>query len=200
MGAYAPAPVVTEDMMNAIMDRIARPTVIGMNNEGRPYKGLLYIGLMITRSGPKVVEYNCRFGDPETQAVLPLFKGDLVEALLACTEERLDQISVEPVDKSAVCVVLTAGGYPGDYEKGKVITGLDQFGNSEEIIVFHAGTKLVSGQVVTNGGRVLGVTAIGDTLQAAAEQCYQAVEKINFQGMHFRRDIGYRALGREKNK
>jgi len=194
MGAYAPAPVVTEEVARTVMEGILRPAVEGMAKEGTEYRGVLYAGLMITREGPKVLEFNCRFGDPESQAVLPLFEGDLVEVLEATIEGRLEEAEVRNSQGAAVCVVLASGGYPGKYEKGKVIEGLDELENMEDVLVFHAGTAKRDGKLVTNGGRVLGVTALGPDIPRAIERAYEAVAKVHFEGMHYRRDIGRKAL------
>ncbi|HDI00114.1 MAG TPA: phosphoribosylamine--glycine ligase, partial [Firmicutes bacterium] len=194
MGAYAPAPVVTEEVARTVMEGILRPAVEGMAKEGTEYRGVLYAGLMITREGPKVLEFNCRFGDPESQAVLPLFEGDLVEVLEATIEGRLEEAEVRNSQGAAVCVVLASGGYPGKYEKGKVIEGLDELQDMEDVLVFHAGTAKRDGKLVTNGGRVLGVTALGPDIPRAIERAYEAVAKVHFEGMHYRRDIGRKAL------
>ena len=196
MGAYAPAPVVTPVLLEQVTEAILRPTVEAMKAEGKPYKGVLYAGLMITEQGPKVVEFNCRFGDPESQVVLPLLQSDLVEAMQAVSEGRLGEISVQNAADAAVCVVLASGGYPGSYEKGKVISGLAQLKPMEDVIAFHAGTAEQQGKIITNGGRVLGITALGRNVKAAIERAYEAVGQIHFEGMHYRRDIGYRALAR----
>lgn len=194
MGAYAPAPVVTEEVARTVMEGILRPAVEGMAKEGTEYRGVLYAGLMITREGPKVLEFNCRFGDPESQAVLPLFEGDLVEVLEATIEGRLEEAEVRNSQGAAVCVVLASGGYPGKYEKGKVIEGLDELQDMEDVLVFHAGTAKRDGKLVTDGGRVLGVTALGPDIPRAIERAYEAVAKVHFEGMHYRRDIGRKAL------
>ncbi|MGD8500629.1 MAG: phosphoribosylamine--glycine ligase, partial [Phycisphaerales bacterium] len=182
MGAYSPAPVVTEDLMNQITREILVPTVDGMNRNGTPYKGVLYAGLMITAGGPRVLEFNVRFGDPETQPVLMRLKSDLLEVLLAVCNGTLDQITLEWDRRPAVCVVMASGGYPGDYQKGKKIGGLKETQQLEDLIVFHAGTKEQDGDIVTNGGRVLGVTALGETIADAKTRAYQAVDRIQFDG------------------
>ncbi len=196
MGAYAPAPVVDEEMAERVRREVLEPAVRGMALEGRPYRGCLYAGLMITDSGPKVIEFNCRFGDPETQAVLPVIDQDIVPLLYGAARGKLGE---GPKDllaaRWATCVVMASGGYPGPYEKGKEIRGLDRdFG--ENVIVFHAGTKRVDGKVVTAGGRVLGVTGLGDTIGEAIERAYWAVGKIVFDGAYYRRDIGQKAVRR----
>lgn len=194
MGAYSPVPAVTDEIFDIAVGRILRPTVDAMAREGRPYKGVLYAGLMLTAEGPKALEYNCRFGDPETQVVLPLLESDLVEAMEACIDSTLDQTPPQWSAKTAVCVVMASGGYPGDYEKGKVIEGLENAAQLDEVFVFHAGTAAQEGHTVTSGGRVLGVTALGDGYGDTLDRVYQAVEQIHFAGAHFRRDIGSRAL------
>jgi len=194
MGAYSPAPVVTEGMMNHITREILVPVVDGMNRNGTPYKGILYAGLMITGGGPRVLEFNVRFGDPETQPILARLKSDLLEVLLAVCDGTLDQITLEWDRRPAVCVVMASGGYPGDYEKGKKIIGLEEAQQLEDVIVFHAGTKDMDGDIVTNGGRVLGVTALGQTIRDAKERAYRAVDKIKFDGAYCRRDIADKAI------
>jgi len=194
MGAYSPAPVVTEDMMNQITREILVPVVDGMNRNGTPYKGVLYAGIMITGGGPRVLEFNVRFGDPETQPILARLKSDLLKVLLAVCNGTLDRITLEWDRRPAVCVVMASGGYPGDYEKGKKILGLEEAQQLEDVIVFHAGTKDMDGDIVTNGGRVLGVTALGDTIRDAKERAYRAVDKIKFDGAYCRRDIADKAI------
>ncbi|MCH7556980.1 MAG: phosphoribosylamine--glycine ligase [Planctomycetes bacterium] len=194
MGAYSPAPVVTEDIMNHITREIFVPVVDGMNRNGTPYKGVLYAGLMITGGGPRVLEFNVRFGDPETQPILARLKSDLLEVLLAVCDGTLDQVTLEWDRRPAVCVVMASGGYPGDYEKGKKILGLEEAQQLEDVIVFHAGTKDMDGDIVTNGGRVLGVTALGQTIRDAKERAYRAVDKIKFDGAYCRRDIADKAI------
>ena len=194
MGAYSPAPVVTEDMMNHITREILVPVVDGMNRNGTPYKGVLYAGVMVTGGGPRVLEFNVRFGDPETQPILARMKSDLLEVLLAVCDGTLDQITIEWDQRPAVCVVMASGGYPGDYEKGKKILGLQEAQQLEDVIVFHAGTKDMDGDIVTNGGRVLGVTALGQTIRDAKERAYRAVDKIKFDGAYCRRDIADKAI------
>jgi phosphoribosylamine--glycine ligase len=194
MGAYSPAPIVTEDLMNHITREILVPMVDGMNRNGSPYKGVLYAGVMITGGGPRVLEFNVRFGDPETQPILLRLKSDLLEVLLAVCDGTLDQVTLEWDRRPAVCVVMASGGYPGDYEKGKKIAGLEEARKIEDVVVFHAGTKDVDGDIVTNGGRVLGVTALGDTIKEAKKRAYRAVEKIKFDGAYCRRDIADKAI------
>ncbi|NPV26145.1 MAG: phosphoribosylamine--glycine ligase [Firmicutes bacterium] len=194
MGAYSPAPVYNPGVAQQVVKQILEPTVAAMRTERREYRGVLYAGLMITANGPKVLEFNARFGDPETQVVLPRLKTDLVDIIEAILDQRLEQLKIEWYPQTAVCVVLAAGGYPGSYQKGMVIEGLDRL--TQEVLVFHAGTTRRDGRIVTNGGRVLGVTALGDTIQTAIDRAYAAVEQIKFADMHYRRDIGYRALQR----
>lgn len=194
MGAYSPAPVVTEEVNQRIVEKILRPVIQGMAEEGRPYKGVIYAGLMIHNGQPKVLEFNARFGDPETQPVLMRMKGDIVPFLLACIEGTLSQCKMEWDDRASVCVVMASKGYPGNYEKGKIIRGLDEVSRLEDIFVFHAGTALKEGQTVTSGGRVLGVTGLGENIPRAIEKTYQAVQKISWEGVHYRRDIGKKAL------
>lgn len=193
MGAYAPAVIIDDEMMHTVQKTILEPTVQGMALEGRPYKGVLYAGLMLTSRGPKVVEFNCRFGDPETQVILPLIKNDLVEIMMASIDGKLDKIKIEQEDKVAVCVVMSSGGYPGSYEKGKRILGLNRKWD-DGIIIFHAGTKFAEANFVTSGGRVLGVTAVGNDVREAIKKAYGAVGKIAFDGAYYRRDIGYKAI------
>lgn len=195
MGTLAPNPCYTNEIAGVCMETIFKPTVAAMAAEGCPFKGCLYFGLMLTPDGPKVIEYNCRFGDPETQVVLPLLESDLLAIMRATTDGTLDKAEVKFSHKSAACVVLASGGYPQHYEKGKVITGLvnGQLPGGEAV-VYHAGTALKDGQLVTAGGRVLGVTATADTLKQALEKAYAASEQIHFDGLHKRTDIGARAL------
>ena len=194
MGAYAPAPVVTEELLERIQREILEPTVQGMAAEGAPYQGVLYAGLMITAQGPKVIEYNCRFGDPETQVILPLLETDLVEIALACLAGSLDETAIWWKTMSAVCVVLAAGGYPGEYAQGQVISGLAAAQKDPGVMVWHAATASRDGHFITAGGRVLNVIAVGDNLQQAVERVYAATEKIHFDHVHYRRDIAARAL------
>ena len=194
MGVYSPAPVLTEELRERVMKEIMIPTVMGMAAEGRPYKGVLYAGLMMTRKGPKALEFNARFGDPETQPLMMRMKSDLVEVMEAVIDGRLSDIRIEWDERASVCVVMAAGGYPGDYKKGDEIKGLDDAAKMDDVMVFHAGTALKDGKVVTNGGRVLGVTALGNGIKEAIERAYEAVSKINWNGVHYRKDIGRRAL------
>ena len=195
MGTYAPAPVMTEEMTARAVEEILKPTIAAMAKEGRPYRGCLYAGLMITAEGPKVVEFNARFGDPETQVVLPLLDGNLYEIMCACCEGRLAEVPIAWKKGAAVCVVLAAGGYPGAYEKGREIHGIAD-AEDAGALVFHAGTAERDGNIVTNGGRVLGVVGRGADIPAAVRAAYDAVEKISFDGMSYRKDIAHRALRR----
>lgn len=197
MGTVSPNPYYTQEVAKECMDKIFILTINAMNNEGRTFKGCLYFGLMITPKGPKVIEYNCRFGDPETQVVLPRLKTDIVDIFEAIDNETLSDLDVEWSDDACACVIMASGGYPKSYPKGIEITGLSN-GQLDGVTVYHAGTKLQDNKLVTSGGRVLGVTALGDTLENALKKSYDAVEKIHFEGAHYRRDIGKRAL--EANK
>ena len=194
MGAYSPAPVVTDKMMDHIVKEILVPTVDGMNRNGTPYRGVLYAGIMITKGGPRVLEFNVRFGDPEAQPVLSRLRSDLLEVMLAVCDGRLDEITLDWDERPAVCVVMSSGGYPDDYEKGKVITGIQQAEESADVKVFHAGTAQKGTDIVTSGGRVLGVTAIGDSIADAQKLAYNAVEKIKFEGAYCRKDIANKAI------
>ena len=195
MGAYSPAPVVTPHIFKEIMDKIVYRTIDGLVSEGIDYRGILYAGVMLTKNGPKTLEFNVRSGDPETQAILPRLKSDLVEIMLAASEQKLSRIrTLEWDSRACVCVVCASKGYPGDYEKGQEISGLEEAGKISDALVFHAGTKKAGNKILTNGGRVLGVTGLGETIKQAIDKTYQAVSKIHFEGMHFRRDIGRKAL------
>ena len=194
MGAYSPAPIVTEDLMNQITREILVPIVDGMNRNGTPYKGVLYAGIMVTAGGPRVLEFNVRFGDPETQPILMRLKSDLLEVLLAVCDGTLEKANLKWDPRPAVCVVMASGGYPGDYQKGQKITGIKEANKLKDVVVFHAGTKQVDGDIVTDGGRVLGVTALGRTIGDAKEAAYKAVDKIKFEGAYCRRDIADKAL------
>lgn len=192
MGAYAPTPFVTPDVVAAVRETVFAPALAGMAAEGRPYRGILYAGLMLTASGPKVLEFNCRFGDPETQVVLPLLETDLVDVGEAIVDGRLDRTPVRWREQTAVCVVMTAKGYPGEYPRGDVVSGLDA--GTENSVVFHAGTVRDGGRVVTSGGRVLGVTGLAGTLAQARDRAYARVRAIAFAGASYRSDIAVRAL------
>jgi phosphoribosylamine--glycine ligase len=196
MGAYSPAPVVTDELHDEIVETIVRPTIQGMAADGHPYTGILYVGLMIKDGKPRVVEYNARFGDPEAQPLLMRMKSDIIPVLRACARGQLSQNSIEWHDKAAVCVVMASGGYPGSFEKGLPISGLDEAAKLADLVVFHAGTTLKEGVVVNNGGRVLGVTGLGDDVASAIECAYRGVDKVSWQGVHFRKDIGRKALNR----
>lgn len=193
MGAYSPAPVVTDALMSQIEREILVPIVDGMNRNGTPYKGVLYAGLMITAGGPRVLEFNVRFGDPETQPILMRMKSDLLEVCEAVCDGRLDKVTLQWDQRPAVCVVMASGGYPGNYEKGKVITGIDAAEALDDVAVFHAGTAVQDDELVTSGGRVLGVTALGATISDAKVKAYEAVEKIKFDGAYCRTDIAAKA-------
>jgi phosphoribosylamine--glycine ligase len=196
MGAYSPAPVITRPLREEIMKTIIHPLLKGLKREGIKYRGVIYAGLMICNNKPYVLEFNCRFGDPEAQPVLARMKSDLFELLRATAEGKLRNINVSWRDDAAVCVVLASKGYPGSYEKGKKITGLDKLKDEKDVIVFHAGTRSDNGDIVTSGGRVLGVTALGRDIKEAKQRAYKAIEKINFDGMHYRKDIGDKAIKR----
>ena len=197
MGAYSPAPAVTPALFDDIMKNIIYRTIDGLVKEGITYRGILYAGVMLTKDGPKTLEFNARFGDPETEAIIPRLKSDIVEAMLAAASGNLGKLSrasgLSWDERACVCVVCAAKGYPGDYEKGKVITGLETAAKMQDVMVFHAGTKKAA-DIVTSGGRVLGVSALGKTIREAIDTAYRAVGKINFDGMQFRRDIGRKAL------
>jgi phosphoribosylamine--glycine ligase len=194
MGAYSPAPVVTEDLMDQIVKEILVPTVDGMNRNGTPYKGVLYAGIMVTQGGPRTLEFNVRFGDPEAQPILMRLKSDLLEVMLAVCEGRLDDVSLEWDERPAVCVVMASGGYPGSYEKGKIIKGLEAAGELSDLMVFHAGTSEKDGEIVTSGGRVLGITALGESVIQAQERAYEGAKKIDFEGAYYRSDIAAKAI------
>ena len=193
MGTVSPNPYYTDEVARECMEKIFIPTIEAMNAEGRTFKGCLYFGLMITPKGPKVIEYNCRFGDPETQVVLPRLKTDIVDIFEAINNETLSDLDIEWDERACTCVIMASGGYPKSYPKGIEIKGLTD-GQLDGVTVYHAGTKLDGDKLVTSGGRVLGVTALGDTLEAALEKSYAGVKSILFDGAHFRNDIGKRAL------
>lgn len=194
MGTVAPNPYYTPAVAQECMEKIFLPTIEAMKAEGRPFKGCLYFGLMLTPKGPKVIEYNCRFGDPETQVVLPLLQTDLLEIFEAIYAEKLSEIDVKFSDETCTCVVMASGGYPQSYPKGIEMQGMDENGQLGGAVIYHAGTKFEDGVFKTNGGRVLGVTCLGSDLSEALAKSYAAVEKITFEGAHYRRDIGQRAL------
>lgn len=191
MGNFSPSPFYTEEVDRFCQEKIFQPTVDAMAAEGRPFKGVIFFGLMLTEEGPKVLEYNARFGDPEAQVVLPRLKNDIIDVMEACVDGTLDTIKIEFEDRATVCVVLASDGYPVAYEKGKVITGLENFEGKEDYYCFHAGTKFdEKGNVVTNGGRVLGITATADTLKEARAKAYEATEWVQFDNKYMRHDIG----------
>jgi phosphoribosylamine---glycine ligase len=194
MGAYSPAPIVTERILRQIESQVLVPTIHGMAREKRPYRGLLYIGLMITKGGPRVLEYNCRFGDPETQPLLARLKTDLVDLIEMTIDGKLGDAVLEWDRRPAVCVVMAAGGYPGPYEKGKLVSGLEEAGEGDDLIVFHAGTERRGERFVTSGGRVLGVTALGDSISAARDRAYAACQTIHWEDVRFRKDIAAKAI------
>lgn len=191
MGAYSPAPVVTDEILARVEKEIIEPTISGMKEEGNPYVGFLYCGLMITEHGPKVVEYNCRFGDPECQVILPRLQSDLLEIMVAATQVKLDNVDIQFDNEVRCCVVLASGGYPESYKKGKEITGLDKI---KDALVFHAGTKQENGKIYTNGGRVLNIVGSGKELKEAIDVTYREVKKITFDRAYFRTDIGAKGL------
>ena len=193
MGAYSPAPVFTEIMRQKVRDKIMLPMIRAMQQEGRPYKGILYAGLMLTKTGPQILEFNARFGDPETQPLLVRMDSDIIPIFEACIDGTLNQCPLKWKTDSSVCVVMAAEGYPESYEKGKPITGLKEANSLPGVVVFHAGTKEKDGEVLTHGGRVLGVTATGEDTATAIARAYEAVGKIKWQGIHYRKDIGHRA-------
>jgi len=198
MGAYSPAPVVSPQLLQEIMDKVVYRTIDGLAKEGILYKGILYAGIMVTKNGIKTLEFNVRSGDPETQAILPRLNFDLVEIMLAVAKGNLSKITraggLKWDNRACVCVVCASKGYPGEYEKGNVITGLDEAAKLQDVVVFHAGTKKQADKILTNGGRVLGVTGLGNTIKEAINNTYQAVGRINFEGMHYRRDIGKKGI------
>ena len=193
MGTVSPNPYYTDEIAKECMERIFLPTINAMNSEGRTFKGCLYFGLMLTPKGPKVIEYNCRFGDPETQVVLPRLKTDIMDIFDAINNETLSDLDIEWSDDACSCVIMASGGYPKSYPKGIEITGLEN-GQLDGVTVYHAGTAIKDGKLVTSGGRVLGVTALGATLEDALKKSYDGVEKIKFDGAHYRKDIGQKAL------
>lgn len=196
MGAYAPAPVVTDELLAEVKAKIIEPTLKGMAAEGKPYTGVLYVGIMVTSKGPKVVEYNCRLGDPECQIVLPLYDGDVLELFDAAEKGEIAKLGTpKPPKGSAAIIVLASAGYPGSYEKGKVVTGIDA-AEAKGVSVLHAGTKMADGKLVTNGGRVFGVVASGATLQDALNTAYAGAAEVKFDGVFYRKDIGKKGLAR----
>ncbi len=200
MGAYSPAPIITADMEKKVMEKIMKPTLRALKSEGITYKGILYAGLMIDGDDPQVLEFNCRLGDPETQPVLSRLKTDFMSIAMAITDGTLSDIAIEWNREPAVCVVISSAGYPGKYRKGDLIKGIGDANTVDGVQVFHAGTAFNNGGIVTSGGRVLGVTAAGADIATAREKAYEAVGKIHFEGMHYRKDIANRALAREEAK
>ncbi len=194
MGAYAPAPIITPELFDDIVERIMKRTVHALAREGCPFKGILYGGIIVTADGPRVIEFNCRMGDPETQVVLPLIKTDFVDIIEAVCNGSVADLDIELDNRAATCVVMASGGYPEAYDTGFPISGIDLAEAPGDVIVFHAGTERKDGQLVTNGGRILGVTAMGDTIKSSIDCVYEAVGKIDFDKAYFRRDIGYRVL------
>jgi phosphoribosylamine--glycine ligase len=196
MGAYSPAPVVTDELHDVIVDTVVKPTIAGMAQDGCPYSGILYVGLMIKDGKPRVVEFNARFGDPEAQPLLMRMKSDIVPVLQACARGELRQDAIEWHEKAAVCVVMASGGYPSSFEKGLPISGLAAAARIADLMVFHAGTSFKDGQIVNNGGRVLGVTGLGENVRTAIDKAYEGVAAIDWDKVHYRKDIGARALNR----
>lgn len=194
MGAYSPAPLITPELEAGIMETIMKPAVSAMEREGRPYRGVIYAGIMISDGRPSVLEFNARFGDPETQPIIMRLETDLFEVLMAAVESRLDGVRLKWSDKASVCVVMSSKGYPGEYTRGSVIRGLEDAASLKDVMVFHAGTALKDGKVVTSGGRVLGVTALGKDIKDAIDRAYEAVEMISWEGAYCRKDIGRKAL------
>jgi len=196
MGAYSPAPVVSGKMLDGIIKDVFRPLIDGFSKEGKFYKGVLYAGLMFTKDGPMVLEFNVRFGDPETQCIIPRLKSDLIDVMNACIDGNLDKIDLEWDGRPCICTVLASKGYPASYEKHKEISGLDEVKNMKDVLVFHAGTVCENGKIFTNGGRVLGVTGFGSDIKLAKEATYEAIGKIKFDGVYYRTDIADKAIHR----
>ncbi|MGB6369420.1 MAG: phosphoribosylamine--glycine ligase [Atribacterota bacterium] len=194
MGAYSPVPFYPDKLEKRVLEEILKPTIKGLRSEGREYKGVLYAGLILTKEGPKVLEFNARFGDPETQVVLPRLKTDLVDMLNTVIEGSLHKINIEWKNNSAVCVVMASGGYPEEYQKGKIINGLEKLEEMRDVVAFHAGTKFQDEMVITSGGRVLGITVWDETISKAKKKAYEGVEKINFEDMYYRKDIAAKAI------
>ncbi len=194
MGAYSPAPLVDQKLFSEVKHRVIDPTLAGMNAEGTPYKGVIYAGIMVTPQGPKVLEFNVRFGDPEAQVILPRLQTDLARLIIKTEEGRLNEISPEWDDGSCVCVVLASAGYPDSYQKNILVSGLDKLRDRDDVLVFHSGTELKGNAFYTTGGRVMGITGLGKDIRQALEKTYSAVKEVNFEGIHFRRDIGAKAL------
>ena len=200
MGCYAPMALMSPELLGQIENDILRPTVEGLRRRGMPFVGVLYAGVILTSLGPQVLEFNCRFGDPETQVILPLLETDLPSILNACVEGRLDEVRLQWARGASVCVVMASGGYPAGYQTGYPISGLEEVAEWPDVQVFHAGTRSEGGKAVTAGGRVLGVTAWAGTLKEASDRVYGAVDRIGYEGAHFRRDIGHKALGQEETR
>jgi len=194
MGAYSPAPVVTGKIFDEVIRKIFRPIINGLAKEGKFYKGVLYAGVMITKDGPMLLEFNVRFGDPETQAIVPRLKSDLIEVLTACIDGTIDKIRLEWDERASLCVVLASKGYPGPYERHKEVHGLEDIRGMKDVVVFHAATSSENKRIFTSGGRVLGVTGLGKDVRLAKDRAYEAIAKIRFDGMHYRKDIGNRAI------
>jgi len=199
MGAYSPVPFYPDEFEKRVLEEILKPTIKGLRREGKEYKGVLYAGLILTKEGPKVLEFNARFGDPETQVILPRLKTDLIDILNAVIEDTLHKINIQWKKNAAVCVVVASGGYPGKYQKGKVISGLERLEKMKDMIAFHAGTKFQDNQVITSGGRVLGITAWDETISKAKERAYKGIKEIYFEDMYYRKDIAAKAI-KEKDK
>ncbi len=197
MGAYSPAPIITEDLEKVVIEKVMKPTVRALRSEGITYKGILYAGLMIDKGQPSVLEFNCRLGDPETQPVLSRLRSDFMDIAMAITDEKLSDVNIEWKKDPAVCIVVSSEGYPGKYKKGDVIKGISDANSMEGVYVFHAGTAFKDSNIITSGGRVLGVTATGSDIADAKSRAYHAVSKIHFDGMHYRKDIADRALKRQ---
>ncbi|MFC1668418.1 phosphoribosylamine--glycine ligase [Chlamydiota bacterium] len=200
MGAYSPAPIVTREMYTRIENEILRPIIMGIQKEGLYYQGILYAGIMITENGPSVLEFNVRFGDPETQAILPRLSSDIIDIFEAQLTHKLSNIKIAWNPLASLCVVMASGGYPGTYEKGEIISGIEDANQLNNVYVFHAGTKKENGKFISNGGRVLGVTALGEDIYHAQKKAYEAVKCISFKNAHFRTDIGYKAIEKLKIK
>jgi phosphoribosylamine---glycine ligase len=196
MGAYSPAPIVSDSLFEQITNEVVIPTIQGLLQEGIVFCGVLYAGIMITDKGPMVLEFNVRFGDPETQAILPRLKSDLVDIILSALDGKLDTVKLDWDKRACVCVVAASGGYPGDYEKGKKISGLKDLSQKKDLLVFHAGTKKQDNDILTSGGRVLGVTGLGDNISQAIDTAYQGIAQISFEHMFYRKDIGKKALAK----
>jgi phosphoribosylamine---glycine ligase len=204
MGAYSPAPIVTRQLFQEILEKIIYRTIDGLMKEGITYKGVLYAGVMLTPEGPKALEFNVRFGDPETQAILPRLNSDLLEVMMATSNQTLNKVvkagGLQWDNRACACVVCASGGYPGEYQKDRVISGLDEAAKIKDAMVFHSGTSISAGKLLTSGGRVLGVAGLGRTIKDAVNKAYLAVDKIHFEGMHFRRDIGAKAINVTKSQ